>query len=79
MLLATGEMVPIALLAMALQNAWCPAASFTGTQGGIVTDNARTRAHIKQITATRVCKVWGCLRPPAARGQSSCSSLVRRP
>jgi aspartate kinase len=56
MLLATGEMVSIALLAMALQNTGCPAASFTGTQGGIVTDNAHTRAHIKQITATRVCE-----------------------
>jgi aspartate kinase len=49
-------MVSIALLAMALQNAGCPAASFTGTQGGIVTDNAHTRAHIKQIAATRVCE-----------------------
>jgi len=56
MLLATGEMVSIALLAIALQEAGCPAASFTGTQGGIVTDNAHTRAHIKQITATRVCE-----------------------
>jgi aspartate kinase len=56
MLLATGEMVSIALLAMALKEVGCQAASFTGTQGGIVTDNAHTRARIKQITATRLHK-----------------------
>jgi aspartate kinase len=54
MLLTTGEMVSIALLAMALTHAGCPAASFTGTQGGILTDSAHTRAHIKQITTTRL-------------------------
>jgi aspartate kinase len=54
MLLATGEMVSIALLAMALTDVGCQAASFTGTQGGIVTDSAHTRARIKQITATRL-------------------------
>jgi aspartate kinase len=54
MLLATGEMVSIALLAMALKEIGCRAASFTGIQGGIVTDRAHTRARIKQIGATRV-------------------------
>lgn len=56
MLLATGEMVSIALLAMTLKEAGCQAASFTGTQGGIVTNSAHTRARIKQITATRLRK-----------------------
>jgi aspartate kinase len=68
MLLATGEMVSIALLAMALQDAGCPAASFTGTQGGIVTDNAHTRAHIKQITATRVCEALAAGIVPVVAG-----------
>ncbi len=54
MLLATGEMVSIALLAIALQEAGCEAASFTGTQGGIVTDEVHSRARIKQITPTRL-------------------------
>jgi len=54
LLLATGEMVSISLLAMALKEIGCRAASFTGTQGGIVTDRAHTRARIKQIGATRV-------------------------
>src|SRR5207248_7671432 len=35
MLLATGEMVAIALVAMTLQELGCPAESFTGPQGGI--------------------------------------------
>jgi len=54
MLLATGEMVSIALLAMALQELGCEAVSFTGTQGGIVTTDVHTRARIKQIEATRL-------------------------
>ena len=33
-LLATGEMVSIALVAMALHEVGCPAESFTGPQGG---------------------------------------------
>ena len=56
MLLNTGEMVSIALLAMALNDVGCQAASFTGTQGGIVTDNTHTQARIKQITTTRLHK-----------------------
>ncbi len=54
MLLATGEMVSISLLAIALKEVGCEAASFTGTQGGIVTDEVHSRARIKQITPTRL-------------------------
>ncbi len=54
MLLVTGEMVSIALLAIALKEVGCQAASFTGTQGGIVTDDVHTQARIKQVEATRV-------------------------
>jgi aspartate kinase len=53
-LLATGEMVATALLAMALQELGCPAESLTGPQGGILTDNAHTQARIKYITTTRL-------------------------
>ena len=53
-LLATGEMVSIALVAMALQEAGCAARSFTGMQGGIITDNAHTHARIRTITTTRL-------------------------
>jgi aspartate kinase len=54
MLLATGEQVTIALLAMALQALGFKARSFTGPQAGLRTDRAHTKARIAQITAERV-------------------------
>ncbi len=54
MLLATGEQVTIALLAMALQGLGLKARSFTGAQAGLRTDRAHTKARITAITADRV-------------------------
>ena len=54
MLLATGEQVTIALLAMALQSLGLKARSFTGSQVGMRTDRAHTKARITRITAERV-------------------------
>ncbi len=54
MLLATGEQVTIALLAMALQALGLKARSLTGGQVGLRTDGAHTRARITRITAERV-------------------------
>jgi len=54
MLLATGEQVTIALLAMALHSLCLKARSFTGVQAGLRTDRAHTKARITQITADRV-------------------------
>src|SRR2546428_11941469 len=54
MLLATGEGVTIALLAMALQSVGLRARSFTGFQAAIRTDRAHTRARITQISTERV-------------------------
>src|SRR5262247_1218926 len=54
MLLATGEQVTIALLAMALHELGLKARSFTGVQAGMRTDRAHTKARITQITADRV-------------------------
>jgi aspartate kinase len=54
MLLATGEQVTIALLAMALHALGVPARSFTGPQVGLRTDTAHTRARITRIEAERV-------------------------
>ena len=53
-LLATGEMVSSALVAMALQTRGCPAQSFTGQQAGILTDNAHTAGQIQHIDLTRL-------------------------
>src|SRR5438034_2449488 len=51
MLLATGEQVTIALLAMALQALGLRARSFTGFQAAIRTDRAHTRARSEEHTS----------------------------
>ncbi|HKB34938.1 MAG TPA: aspartate kinase, partial [Gemmataceae bacterium] len=54
MLLATGEQISIALLAMAIHTLGQRAVSFTGAQVGIVTDSTHTKARIKSISTTRM-------------------------
>jgi len=56
MLLATGEQVSIALLAMALQEGGTPAISLTGAQVGIVTENIHNQARILSIRTERIFK-----------------------
>lgn len=53
-LLATGEQVSIALLALALQRRGCPARSYTGAQVRILTDNAHNKARIRDIDGMRI-------------------------
>lgn len=55
-LLSTGEQVTIALLSMALQKRGIGARSFTGGQVRILTDEAHTRARIRQIDDERIRK-----------------------
>jgi aspartate kinase len=54
MLLATGEQVTIALLAMALHGRGLPARSFTGVQAGMWTDAAHTIARLTRMETDRV-------------------------
>ena len=54
MLMASGEQISIALLAMALQSIECPAISLTGWQAGFVTDRAYTKARIKSLDTERI-------------------------
>lgn len=54
MLLTVGERISMALLSMALNAIGCEAISFTGSQGGIVTNVSHTRALIEEIRATRI-------------------------
>jgi aspartate kinase len=54
MLLATGEQVTIALLAMAINAQGHEAISFTGAQAGIVSDAVHTKARIQEIHTERV-------------------------
>ncbi|RDH89841.1 MAG: aspartate kinase [endosymbiont of Seepiophila jonesi] len=53
-LVSTGEQVTIALLCMALQKVGCQARSYTGSQVQILTDNAHSKARIKDIDSARV-------------------------
>ncbi|MGH7267376.1 MAG: aspartate kinase [Candidatus Rokuibacteriota bacterium] len=54
LLLATGEQVSTALLAIAIETLGHEARSFTGEQAGIRTDGAHTRARIVGIDAEKV-------------------------
>jgi aspartate kinase len=54
MLLATGEQISIALMALCIQQLGQPAVSLTGPQAGIITDNTHAKARIKRIVTDRM-------------------------
>ena len=54
MLLATGEQISIALLAMALNEIGCHATSLTGWQAGFRTNRAYTKARITRMETERI-------------------------
>ncbi len=56
MLLATGEQMSIALVAMALHSIGCEAVSLTGPQAGIFADEFHTKARIIDIDTRRIKK-----------------------
>jgi len=56
MLMATGEQISCALLAMAIKTMGHDAISFTGTQVGIKTDRSHTKARIESISTRRIRK-----------------------
>ncbi len=56
MLMATGEQVSVALLAMAIHQLGEDAVSFTGAQVGILTDSTHTKARIVNINAGRIVR-----------------------
>lgn len=53
-LLATGEQISIALVAMAIHEAGYEAISLTGAQVGLLTDSAHTAARIRSIDTARI-------------------------
>ncbi len=59
MLMATGEQVSVALLAMAIQELGEDAVSFTGSQVGILTDGTHTKAKIVDINTQRIVRELG--------------------
>ena len=54
MLLTAGERISMALLCMALAELGIKAASFTGSQAGIITDTTHTKAKILEIKPDRI-------------------------
>ncbi len=54
MLLTVGERISMSLLSMALNDLGCAAISFTGSQAGILTDEAHVNAQIIDVKAIRV-------------------------
>ena len=54
MLLASGEQVTIALMAIAMESLGAKAVSMTGAQIGIKTDSFHTKARIKSISTDRI-------------------------
>ena len=56
MVLSTGEQVTIGLLSLALEAKNCPVVSYTGTQAGIKTDNAFSKARINNIDGDKIKK-----------------------
>jgi aspartate kinase len=59
MLLSVGERITMSLLSMALDEAGCPAISFTGSQCGIITDTSHTDARILEVRGDRVREALG--------------------
>jgi len=54
MLLSAGERISMALLAMALEKRGAHAASFTGSQSGIITDRGHGKARIREVRPFRL-------------------------
>jgi aspartate kinase len=54
MLLTSGERISMALLAMAIANLGLSARSFTGSQAGVITDDAHGKARIIDVTPGRI-------------------------
>ena len=54
LLVSVGERVSMTLLAMAISDLGVPAASFTGSQSGIITDEAHVSAQVVEVRPWRV-------------------------
>jgi len=74
MLVSTGERISMSLLCMALAELGVDAASFTGSQVGIITDNDHTRAKILEVKADRLREALAAGRVPVVAGFQGVSS-----
>src|SRR2546421_11793684 len=74
MLLTTGERISTALLCMALAELDVGAASFTGSQAGIITDTSHTKAMILEVKGDRLREALAEGRVPVVAGFQGVSS-----
>ncbi len=68
MLVSTGERISMALLVMALADLGVDAASFTGSQVGIITDDDHTRAKIQEVKGDRLREALAAGKVPVVAG-----------
>lgn len=68
MLISVGERVTTALLAMALHDLGHPAASYTGSQSGIITDESHAAARIVAVRPERLRAALDAGRVPVVAG-----------
>ncbi len=68
MLLTAGERISMALMCMALAELGIDAVSFTGSQAGIITDTAHTRAKILEVRGDRLRQAIAEGRVPVVAG-----------
>ncbi|MCK6504884.1 aspartate kinase [Myxococcota bacterium] len=54
LLVSVGERVSMTLLAMAIEDRGVPAASFTGSQSGIITDDQHVSARVEEVRPHRI-------------------------
>ncbi|HEX6391931.1 MAG TPA: aspartate kinase [Acidimicrobiales bacterium] len=74
MLITAGERKAMALLCMALHDAGIPADSFTGSQAGIITDTAHTKAKIVDVRADRIREALAQGKVPVVGGAQGVST-----
>jgi aspartate kinase len=68
MLLSSGERISAALVALAIENLGVPAAAFTGSQVGIVTDSQHGRAKIVEVKGDRLRQALADGKVPVVAG-----------
>ncbi|HEX3793538.1 MAG TPA: aspartate kinase [Acidimicrobiales bacterium] len=68
MLVSAGERISMALLCMALADLGVDAASFTGSQAGIITDGNHSRAKILEVRADRLREALNAGQVPVVAG-----------
>jgi len=74
MLWTAGERISMALLCMALAERGVPAASFTGSQAGIITDTTHTKARIIEVRGDRIREALSAGAVPVVAGFQGVSS-----